>query len=62
MTFTLTIELGAMQTYGDLARAVSLVGHRLLTGLGRDETEPVALDGGRVRDTNGNSVGTWEVK
>ncbi len=62
MTFTLTIELGndAMRTCGDLARAVSAVGHKILVNSGGTQT-PLA-DGGKIMDANGNSVGNWEVR
>lgn len=63
MTFTLTIELGndAMQTYGDLARAISGVGHKLLISTG-GSCPVTRVDGGKIMDANGNSVGTWEVE
>lgn len=52
--FTLTIKLGndAMQTRRDIADALRAVVDKLESG---------ALDG-KIFDTNGNKVGSWEVK
>lgn len=59
MTFTLTIELGndAMQDYGDIASALRTLARRI-----SNNGEAVLVDGGKIMDANGNSVGSWEVK
>lgn len=59
MTFTLTIELGndAMQDGGDVAAAMRGIARRI-----EDNGLLNRVDGGRVMDLNGNSVGSWEVK
>lgn len=59
-TFKLKIELGndAMRTSRDLARALREMGERVMAAI------PGAVnraDWGRIRDENGNSVGTWQV-
>lgn len=53
--FTLTIKLGnaAMQDPADVAHALQTLAFRL-----RDEGFGT---GGRIRDENGNTVGTWDV-
>jgi hypothetical protein len=50
--FTLWIRMGndAMQDGGDVAGGLEDVGHALRSG----------STSGRVRDTNGNTVGEWE--
>lgn len=61
MRFTVEIELGndAMQTWGDVRRVLrELVRHL------SDATQPHSkpqIDGGKIMDVNGNSVGKWEV-
>ncbi len=59
MTFTLTIETGndAMQTDGDIGRALSALGHKFKIGT----DGPDIRDGGKIMDLNGNSVGRWEM-
>lgn len=53
-TFRLEVELGneAMQTVEDVAQALE---DRVMEALLRGEPE------GRIRDTNGNTVGRWRV-
>jgi hypothetical protein len=60
MKFFLTIDLGneAMQCAGDLGTALIDLGEGL-HGLAGAPCE--TLEGGRVRDINGNTVGRWEV-
>ena len=57
MTFTLTIELGndAMQNASDVARALRKLAGKI------DLREFDKIDGGKIMDVNGNSVGEWEV-
>ncbi len=57
MTFTLTIELGndAMQDGTDVASALRSVAKRV------DGDSFTRVDGRKIMDANGNSVGTWEV-
>lgn len=52
--FNLTIKLGndAMSTKDDIARALRDLAGKL------DRTDS---DSGRVRDDNGNTVGSWEI-
>jgi hypothetical protein len=63
-TFQLTIELGndAMRTGSDIAGALGQVATRLthdeFTGA---DLGPDAEASGRIRDENGNTVGTWSV-
>ena len=54
MKFTLEIELGndAMRTANDVANALDRIA---------DEVLFVGLTGRAIRDTNGNTVGKWEV-
>lgn len=61
MKFILAIELGndAMQTQGDIARALIALGKQLRVCSAR---EPIAGDSGSVRDDNGNRVGGWHVE
>jgi hypothetical protein len=60
--FQLTINLGnaAMQDNHDVAKALRAVADRLskFTSTG---WSPYALDG-KIKDDNGNTVGSWEVK
>jgi hypothetical protein len=61
MKFTLEIELenDAMRTSTHLAKALRDVGERVraaMPGVIR------AADNGRIRDINGNTVGSWQVK
>lgn len=60
MQFKLTIELGndAMSRYDDVADALAKLAKTLRHG-----TDDLvgAADAGRIRDINGNTVGTWEV-
>lgn len=58
MTFTLKIKLGndAMQTGLDVADALTRIARRI------ESDDELAPDCGKVMDTNGNSVGNWEVK
>ncbi len=63
MKFTLEIELGndAMQTYVNIRTALREVAVMLgaSTSAHRKITK---VDGGRIMDVNGNTVGAWEVK
>ena len=65
MQFKLTIDLGndAMQDAIDVASALSALAKRLRNdGIGgRTNYPPSTPDGGKIMDTNGNSVGTWDV-
>lgn len=56
--FRLTIELGnaAMETAGDVARALRSTAERV--GSGRFSPEG---ESGRIHDDNGNTVGSWTV-
>ena len=59
MTFTLKIELGndAMQSSGDVAQSLAKVAQTLrAVGSFEDFAEE------SIRDTNGNTVGSWKVK
>lgn len=58
MAFTLEIKLGnaAMQTPADVGRALEKVAGGLVTS-GWD-----GIESGRIRDENGNTVGTWNVE
>jgi len=62
MKFQLNIDLGndAMQDHHDVAKALRTVADRLskFTSTG---WSPYALDG-KIKDDNGNTVGSWEVK
>jgi hypothetical protein len=57
MKFSLTIELGndAMQNASDVARALRKLAGKI------DLREFDKIDGGKIMDVNGNSVGEWEV-
>jgi len=65
MKFTLEIELGndAMQTAEDIAHALQDVAKGLMTyGIGGRSRYPITkVDGRKIMDVNGNSVGKWEV-
>lgn len=65
MTFTLKIELenDAMQTAEDVARALRDLAVRLKTSgfSGKVRYPPTVIDGAKIMDENGNSVGEWEV-
>ena len=65
MKFILEIELGndAMQTGEDIARALMDVAKDLMNyGIGGRSRYPVSkIDGRKIMDENGNSVGKWEV-
>ena len=56
--FRLTISLGnaAMESMGDVSRALAELAERLTEKWDADEYAPAA---GTIRDTNGNTVGTW---
>jgi uncharacterized protein (DUF2342 family) len=59
-TFQLTIDLGndAMQTGADVARLLTDLARKL-----KDAYDPFAkVDGGTLRDINGNTVAKWEVR
>lgn len=57
MEFKLNIELGnaAMDTAGDVARALEAVAHKL-------RHEDCIDCTGSIRDENGNRVGSWKVQ
>ena len=59
MKFTLEIELGndAMQTRNDVMEALRKLGQNLRY---MNDT-PESGDDGGIMDTNGNTVGKWEV-
>lgn len=58
MTFTLTIELGndAMQSGADVVEAMDRLKRKIVN------SDFARVDGGKIMDENGNSVGTWEVR
>ena len=57
-TFTVSIELGnaAMRTGEDVAEALESVARQMRDRVG--DRPPERLDRGRVRDSNGDTVGT----
>lgn len=61
MTLTLTIDFGndAMQTGVDAARALRSVADKLARN---GSFQPTKVDGGKIMDLNGNSVGKWEIR
>jgi hypothetical protein len=64
MRFVLTLELGndAMQTQGDIARALrAVVWGMSVERLGTGRTPEIG-DSGPIRDVNGNRVGSWHVE
>lgn len=65
MTFKLEIELenDAMQDAYDVAEALrNLATYLRINGLGgRINRPPSALDGAKILDANGNTVGKWEL-
>ena len=64
MKFTLEIELGndAMQTYGDIAKALTHVKTKLAFDSERGiNAKANRVDGAKIMDVNGNTVGSWEV-
>lgn len=60
MKFTLEIELGndAMSTWGNIRDALRQLTSKLNT---RQYTGNPEIDGGKIMDINGNSVGKWEI-
>jgi hypothetical protein len=60
MKFMLEIELGneAMQNGCQLGELLKMNGVRFMQG----EDGPDVRDSGKLRDTNGNTVGKWELK
>jgi hypothetical protein len=60
MQFTLTIELGndAMRTRSDIRKALQMAAMALSSGM---SPQPKTGDSATFRDTNGNTVGKWEV-
>jgi hypothetical protein len=54
MTFTLTIKLGneAMKSASDVSKALEEVSRRMGTN----------IEEGKIRDINGNTVGSWKTK
>ena len=60
MIFTLEIELGndAMEQYTDIAGVLRKIARKF----DLESTEPITrVDGGKIMDSNGNSVGQWEI-
>ncbi len=64
MTFTLTITLGndAMQTPGDVSLALSELAEKFRNNGEPFEGSDLYDRNGRIRDLNGNTVGTWRVR
>ncbi|MHB8565339.1 MAG: hypothetical protein ACYDDA_15730 [Acidiferrobacteraceae bacterium] len=62
MRFTLEIELGndAMRTGADVGRALRHSTDRDLSL--RIDEDLDSRDSGTIRDVNGNTVGTWQVR
>lgn len=57
-TFQVQIQLGndAVRNGWDVARLLRALAYKV------EGTALAQIDGGRLMDLNGNSVGTWEVK
>ena len=62
MKFTLEIEMGneAMQTVGDLSRALKMTAVCVSDAADLKDRRHGANEGG-IRDANGNKVGTWRI-
>lgn len=64
MRFTLEITLGndAMLAYSDITDVLQTTVMRIKAGASLMNAEPTNTDGGKIRDSNGNTVGKWEVR